>query len=66
MKRNIGEACLCYCILKLTLFIIAMVTIFVSVLLLPPAILLCAALIPALCGVLYCLITDKSVIQKKE
>lgn len=55
-----------YCILKLTLIIIAIVTIFVTVLLLPPVIQICAALISVLCGGFYQLEADKSVMQKKE
>ncbi len=54
------------CILKLTLIIIAIVTVFVTVLMLPPVIKICVALLSVLGGGFYQLEADKSVIQKKE
>jgi hypothetical protein len=55
-----------YLILKLALFIIAVVTIFVTVLAIPPAIQICVVLLIALPGGLLFIVEDKSVSQKRE
>jgi len=66
LKSKAATACMDYCILKLTLIIIALVTIFVTILVMPPIIQICVATVSALCGGLLIFATDKSVIQKKE
>lgn len=52
--------------LKLTLIIVAIVTIFITALMLPPVIKICAVLLTVLGSGFYQLEADKSVIQKKE
>ena len=66
LERNIAPACMCYCILKLKLCVVAMVTIFVTILVMPPIIQICVEMVSVLCGGFYQLEADKSVIQKKE
>ena len=66
MDRNIATACMCYCILKLSLFVIALVTIFATIFALPPAIHISIVLILAMSGVLLSGVADKSIIQKRE
>lgn|GEM_PF-5079026 len=67
MERGIAAASLCYFIVKLSLFLIAVVTVFLTILLLPPPILkICALLLLAVPGGLLSSIADKSISQKRE
>ena len=66
MKRDIFAARMGYLMLKLTLFIIAVVTIFVTLLVIPPALKICVVLTITLPAGLLCIIADKSISQKRE
>lgn len=66
MDRTLFADGIGYLILKLALFIIAVVTIFVTVLAIPPAIQICVVLLIALPGGLLFIVEDKSVSQKRE
>ena len=66
MERSIAAASLCYFILKLSLFLIAVVTVFLTILLLPPPILICILFLLAVPGGLLSIVADKSISQKRE
>jgi len=66
LDRDIFTASMGYLILKLALFIIAVVTIFVTLLVIPPSLKICVVLTITLPAGLLCIIADKSISQKRE
>lgn len=66
MGRPIAEICLSYIMLKLSLLIVSVVTLLVTALVLPLVIQACIVLAFALYAGLICIVSDKSVTQKKE
>jgi len=67
LERDIGTVFdLYYFTLTLSLFIIAVITIFITILVIPPVILFCIMFVLVISGGLFSVLSDKSIIQKKE